>query len=468
MIRYDVLIVGAGAAGLAAAAELSRGGRTVCLLEARDRLGGRIHTRAAPGLAAPVELGAEFIHGAAPSTLDWLRRANVPILDAAQARWTLRNGALRPADNLFEEMKRGLAAVRRPRHDLPFSEFLQGAARRTLSNRARQFARTLVEGFDAADSTCVSTLDILDEWSGSGAADAPTFRPLGGYAALVSALASALDPRAVDVRLSTVVRAIHWRRGHVEIEANRHGASFRARAPHAVITLPLGVLKLPPSTPAAVRFEPPLQTKRAALEALAVGPVVKLVLDFREPFWESLDGARYRDAAFLHAPGAAFPTFWSTLPMRTALLSAWTAGPEAARLAGLGEARLLQLALGSLETLFGRRARVRTLLQRAYFHDWHADPYARGAYSYVTAGGAAARRTLAKPIAGTLFFAGEATDHAEAATVAGALQSGRRVAGQVLAAQRRANAGTAPLANAVPRPATRPARASKQTRRTRG
>ena len=186
--NFDTLIVGAGAAGLAATATLSQAGQSVCLLEARDRIGGRILTLHEPGIAVPIDLGAEFVHGAAPSTLRWLRRSNTALIDTVQSRWMISNGKLQPTEDLFDEMKTGLDRVRRPRKDLPFSEFLEGAARSKLSPRARQLARTLVEGFDAADVTRVSTLETLDEWSGSSAADAPTFRPLGGYASLLTAL----------------------------------------------------------------------------------------------------------------------------------------------------------------------------------------------------------------------------------------------------------------------------------------
>jgi monoamine oxidase len=115
------------------------------------------------------------------------------------------------------------------------------------------------------------------------------------------------------------------------------------------------------------------------------------------------------------------------------LLNAWAGGPNAARLFGKSEAELAQLAIDSLQSGFGRKARIRRLLDRAYLHDWQADPFSRGAYSYVIAGGQSARRALAAPVQGTLFFAGEASDTGgESGTVAGALQSGMRAARQVL------------------------------------
>ncbi|HKS58513.1 MAG TPA: NAD(P)/FAD-dependent oxidoreductase [Steroidobacteraceae bacterium] len=423
---FDTLIVGAGAAGLVAAAELGKQPGTVCVLEARDRLGGRIHTRREPGVSLPVELGAEFIHGRSPATFSWLARSNTAVVDAGGERWVLRAGKPQPGDNLWAEMKSGLRSIPRPRKDLPFSEFLERVAARKLSPAALQLARRLVEGFDAADATRVSTLATLDEWNGSSAADAPTFRPLGGYAALIDGLVSGLDTDCVRIRLSTIVQSIEWQRGRVTIEAMRHGLPTTVQGRRAIITLPIGVLQA--SAADAVRFNPDPR-KQKALDGLACGPVIKVVLHFREPFWEQIDGGRYRDAAFFNAPGSPFPTFWCALPLRGSLLNAWAGGPYATRLADKSEAQLAHAAIESLQSAFGRKVRVRRLLERAYLHDWQADPFARGAYSYVVAGGASARKALAAPVQDTLFFAGEAADTGgESGTVAGALQSGMRAA----------------------------------------
>jgi len=429
---FDTLIVGAGAAGLVAAAELSRQRGTVCVLEARDRVGGRMFTRREPGVTLPIELGAEFIHGRAPATLGWLAKSNAGIVDAHGERFTLRDGKPEPADNLFEQMKRGLDSIRRPRKDLPFSEFLDKVANRKLSPAARQLARQLVEGFDAADATRVSTWATLDEWSGNSAADAPTFRPLGGYAALIDGLVCAFDTAHVQVRLSTVVHTIHWQRGRVTIEATRHGQPCTVQAKRAIITLPLGVLQLPAHAAGAVRFLPDPR-KQQALAGLGTGPVIKVVMHFRKPFWEELDDGRYRDGSFFRAPGAPFRTFWSAVPLRGSLFNAWAGGSNAQQLSGRNEAELTSAALDSMQAMFGKKVRVRALLERAYLHDWQADPFARGAYSYVIAGGTGARKALAAPVKNTLFFAGEAADiDGESGTVAGALQSGMRAARQVL------------------------------------
>jgi monoamine oxidase len=431
---FDVAVIGAGAAGLAAAAELSARGQSVCVLEARERIGGRILTRQEPNLPVPLELGAELVHGKPLATMKLLAESGTALIDVLEQRWILRGGALRQGDDLFPELKARLGKVRRPRRDLAFRDFLEGPARAQLPPRIREFALMLVEGYDAADASRVSTLSTIDEWCGGGGADAPTFRPAGGYASLLHALASSLDVARVHVQLGAAVREVRWKRGKVTIAATRHGRTHEVVARKAIVTLPLGVLQLPPQAPNAVRFAPALTAKQKALAGLASGPVIKVLLRFRNAFWEEIDDGRYASAAFFHAPQAAFPTFWTTLPLRTSLLTAWSAGPAAARLAGANRDEIVRTALACVTKLFSGDERCLADFEAAYLHDWQADPFACGAYSYLVAGGRNAREALARPLAGTLYFAGEAAETGgESGTVAGALESGKRAAGQLLA-----------------------------------
>jgi monoamine oxidase len=435
----DTLIIGGGAAGLAAAAELAKHGGSARILEARTRLGGRIFTRIEPGVPIPVEFGAEFIHGTSRITFEWLRQARTVAVDASEVRWELEDGQLRPTQELFEEMKKGLSRAPRPRKDLPFAEFLSGPAKRFLRPKVREFACMLVEGFDAADATRVSTLETIEEWSGGSAADAPTFRPLLGYQSLIDALLTAADPQLISIQTESVIEEIRWRRGSVQVMGRICGQPFSLSARNAIITLPLGVLQRAAHEPGAVRFAPELQAKRRPLELLGNGPVHKVLLRFRNAFWEQLDQGRYREAAFLHAPQAPFPTFWTSLPLRSPIVVAWTAGPNAQRFAGCTREQIIEAALTSFQSLFGKKVDVREELEGTLFHDWESDPFSCGAYSYVLAGGARARKTLAMHIANTLFFAGEASDvEGESGTVAGALHSGIRAARELLRSMRSA------------------------------
>ena len=173
-----------------------------------------------------------------------------------------------------------------------------------------------------------------------------------------------------------------------------------------------------------------------------MGPVMKVIFRFREPFWQHKGAIKtisanqnVADAVFFHEPSAAFPTWWTTRPVQSAVLTAWAGGPKATALAGLSPSAIIDAALASLQQLFGRRRNwLRSMIETTYTHNWQSDPFSAGAYSYVKVGGLRARQQLAKPIEQTLFFAGEATDTTgQASTVAGAIASGQRAAKQLLA-----------------------------------
>ena len=198
----DVLILGGGAAGLAAAHELHGSGLHALVLEARDRLGGRIYTLH-PKVSPPVELGAEFVHGRPPEILSLARQAAVS-LDEVPA---VGGGPLHAADRLFEKMRRH----RGP--DLSFSEFLAQAG---ASPADAAWAKSYVEGFNAADSDLVSVewLNAMERYA-AGIDGDRIYRPHGGYDALVYAL------RPASVRLNWAVQAVRWQRGKVVAETER-------------------------------------------------------------------------------------------------------------------------------------------------------------------------------------------------------------------------------------------------------
>jgi monoamine oxidase len=431
---WDVVIIGAGVSGLSAASELRKSGLSILILEARDRVGGRAYTRNEPDLSAPIELGAEFIHGRVPETFELLHEVGKAALDTSGAHWTLRDGKLvQNTEDLFGDIQNALERSKiLQQEDVSFESWLEASDQYGLSAEAAQMARTFVEGFDAADPARVSAHFVAKEWGAGGMLDSPQFRPLGGYSSVLAALAGSLDRENMRLQLQTVVKEIRWRRGAVEIDATRFNEPLSIKATCAIVTLPLGVLQAPVDAPGAVRFTPGLDSKRRALQGLAFGPVLKLSLRFRTAFWEQLDGGKYADAAFFHSPTTAFPTFWTSLPLRAPLLTAWIAGPKAAHLSKTELPHIVEQAMKSLSTLFGGRPPGDLELEAAYLHNWQTDPFARGAYSYLAAGGSNARSVLAAPIEDTLFFAGEATDtQDEAATVAGALLSGARAAREV-------------------------------------
>ena len=402
-VQADVLVIGAGAAGLAASAELARAGRNVLLVEARDRVGGRCHTRRLPGVPVPVELGAEFIHGRPEATMFLLKQAGIAAVDSTRTQLVAFNGKLEPV-NIFTQAQR-VAKKQVKGRDTSFRAFL---ARQRLPKLTRTLATMMVQGFDAADPTRISAREVIAEWGGAGlGASQP--RPQGGYGPFLETLAN----RGARLQLETVVKHLRWSRRSVEAEGTFRGERWSAWAPRAVITLPIGVL---PSLG--------IGEKQSALSQLASGPVIRVAMAFREAFWDK----EHPGVAFFHSPSAPFPTFWTPLPMHAPLLTAWAGGPKAEKLTGKGPEVLLRAALDSVRSVLGTTEEPAAFLA----HDWLADPYARGGYSYVRVGGTGAREELAQPLEETLYFAGEATDVEQSGTVGGALASGLRASKEIL------------------------------------
>ena len=425
----DVAVIGAGAAGLIAAAQLAASRCSVRVLEARSRAGGRIFTYRDPAFPYPLELGAEFVHGAAPLTGELLHRAGIATVVTAGTRWVAREGRLHPAPDIFDDVHRLMQHVGSLNEsDLSVEQFLERHAGDRGFDLARVSARMMVEGFDAADPKRASVRAIAREWgAGSGAER----RPMDGYGRLVAELERSYRLSGNSLELDTAVRSVQWQPGSVRIDAASPAGPLSVTARRAIVTLPLSLFDSRPDAPGSVRFEPTIDDKLAAARGLALGPVVKVLLRFRRPFWETSAQSRYRSAGFMHAPGSAFPTLWTQLPAHVPLLTLWAGGPRAANLAGLSRDQLLEKAIAAVQSVFGQQARDE--LSAACLHDWQNDPFARGAYSYVTVGGGDASRRLAMPLADTLYFAGEATCSEGMGTVEAALQSGARAAAQTLA-----------------------------------
>jgi monoamine oxidase len=368
-------------------------------------------------------------------TRKWIERGGRSVIEIPDEHHRLVNGRLARYDGFFEDVQhvfrrnKALAS-----HDLSFAQYLDATLKDELSTHARAAARSMAEGFDAADTTRAAALPIVEEWTNEAFIDASQGRVEGGYSTLLSEIVRALPASLCKVQLQTVVHKVTWENGSVEIEGKFLGRPFVVIAPRVIVTVPLGVLQSRPGEVGHIEFEPALSMKQEALRKLESGPVIKLGLRFRSSFWEQINDGLSRDASFLHAENQPFNVFWTQMPLRAPLLVAWMGGPRVATVDRDGDvAHLARQAVQSLDSLFGKHWDIADELEAVYCHDWQRDPFARGAYSYVGVGGATARKDLAAPIAGTLFFAGEATDaEGEAATVTGALQSGERAATEVI------------------------------------
>ena len=409
------------------------------VLEARGRVGGRVHTLREPHLPVPVELGAEFIHGEPRETWEIVERANLLACEMPGRFWRLRGGRLTNSDEFRSKLEEVFKRLKlEGGRDRTFDEFLAEACE---DEQAREAARLYVEGFHAAHSERVGTQWLLraEEASDSVNGD-KLFRILDGYASVVERLRDEVVRRGGEIQLNTAVAELRWRPGSVELAARgKGGESVTYTAPRVVVTLPLGLLQ-EQSGEGVVRFVPDLPDKRDAAKRLEVGHAARVALRFRERFWEKLelpvgDGKRsLSEMSFLQSSEVAVPTWWSALPVRAPLLVGWAGGKAADGLARKGEESVVESALESLSQVLGiARADVDGQLEAAYTHDWQADPFARGAYSYLPVGGVEAQKELAQTVEGTLFFAGEATNtDGHNGTVHGALATGMRAALEVM------------------------------------
>lgn len=423
MTNPDVIVIGAGVAGLAVARDLTNAGLRVLLLEARNRLGGRVMTHhTAEG---PVELGAEFVHGAVEEILGVAREANLPLSETERsaARRSEEGSAART--DFFSAIGVVLAHA----SDSDDESFQHLVDRLEVDPEIKSRALGLVEGYHAADPTKISVQSLIDN---TAADERPgserQFRFVCGYDGLVNALFERAVRELCTVQLDVVVRAIAWDSKHAIV---RTGAGADLTARQVVVTVPLGVLKA-----GAIDFSPRLPDKEDALRRLEMGAAARVSLQFEGDAWAGRDA--FSQGGFLFSGVPPFPVWWISRPTPWPVVTGWAGGRRALALAKLGEAERVGAAAEALAAALGVDAsRLRRDLRGGFSHDWQNDSFARGAYSYAGVGGRRAGAALAAPVAATLFFAGEATQSNGCnATVHGAIASGQRAAKQVLGTSR--------------------------------
>jgi monoamine oxidase len=424
--HHEIVIVGAGVAGLAAMHTLVRAGRSVLCLEARSRIGGRICTHHDPLLPIPVELGAEFIHGRAREIWDLIEAANLAAYDILGRAVRIEDGQVLERGNIWEKIDRVMEDMRRSAESGPDKSFQEFIENTPYPEEVKRLASAYVEGFNAARKEVIGIASLAHEARASDEIDGDhAFRIFNGYDAIPWYLLHSIPDWPARLRLNTIVERIEWERGSVKLSARSPNAkaleTIHSRL--AILTVPLGVLQC-----GAIRFEPEPADALAAASQLAFGQVVRVTLRFRDTFWRDQDALA--GAGFLLSHHPCFPTWWTTLPVYTRLITGWSAGPCSDALLGQPRQKVMAQAIRALAQLLGlSRERLETSLEQAYFHDWHQDPFARGAYSYAPPGALPARAVLAQPVKDTLFFAGEAAEtDGHSATVHGAIRSGIRTA----------------------------------------
>lgn len=419
-----VLVIGAGIAGLSAAWHLREAGIDATVLEARDRIGGRVWT-SRDFADIPVEFGAELIHGrgAEVNTWSWVRKLGLRAwhwnkLDDSMIRteagdWLTMGEARAQSPELDVTRSWELGAVPEPRDDEDLGSYLRRIGFSPTQMRYVQRSFANAEGDDMRFLNAKAHAHLFHDSDGSE--DFSDHRILDGYDAYYTQLAAGLD-----IRLNCAVSHIDWSAG---LRARTvSGATYTADA--AVITLPLALLQA-----GRVGFTPLLPAvKHEALAGLQMGPVLKLVYRFDAPILDPKIGAIY-------AAGSP-PMWWSPSLGRSGGRSrgavVWTAfatGDYARELLRLGEAAALEESLATLREEIGQPD-LRPSKSR--WVAWNHDEFALGGYSVCLPGHYAARDKLALPTP-PLYWAGEASaPHRMAATVHGAYFTGKRAAQEII------------------------------------
>ncbi|MEO5570919.1 MAG: NAD(P)/FAD-dependent oxidoreductase [Bacteroidia bacterium] len=432
-MKTDVLIIGAGASGLMAARELGKEGKKVMLIDARPYTGGRIHTFHKPGFGAPVEAGAEFIHGKQHYTLQLLKEFGIKYRNVNGEIWQVKNGIFKKEKEFIEDHHNEfIRALKKQEEDLSVEEFLDTNFGNEKYSALRNSIRKYNEGYAAAELSRASILALKEDWLEG---DDDQYRIEGGYDCLTEALAEECKKTGAVTLLSTVITKIEWERNNVTaISENRKKYS----APVAIVTLPPSLLAESAQRKGNISFMPEIPAKREAAKNLGFGGVIKFILQFNNAFWkdkpaEKIAGKDLENLSFIFSD-ATIPTWWTQHPDDVPILTGWLGGPAAANYLTAREQELLNIALTSLASIFSMPLNVlENNLKTYHITNWQTDAFSRGAYSYDVVNGKIWKEELITPLEDTLYFAGEALSMSElAGTVEAALASGMEVSKKIL------------------------------------
>lgn len=382
------------------------------------------------------------MHGSAVATHALAREAGLTLTDITGERWLSDRHRLTPIPDFWQKLDRVMRRLDGQRErDRSFADFLAGKPGGRALATERKLAEQYVRGFHAADPALASARALADGGSPRGDVEEERqARVVQGYDHLAAHLARCFGH---PVHLSTVVTRIDWAPGEAVVATRdsegRALPSLRARA--VIITIPLGVLQADAGIPGAIAFDPPLEGRRqSALQGMAMGHVVRVAVVLDEPLWITRpprvlpEGRTLHRLAMVLGPDGGTPVCWTAYPTDAPLIIAWFGGPQAAALALQPREAIEARARRAIAQCFHIASRrLEPHVRASQMHDWSRDPFCRGAYSYVKVGGVGAARTIARPVQGTLFFAGEAADaDGRNGTVEGAIESGRRAAKAVV------------------------------------
>lgn len=424
MSRSDIIIVGAGATGLMAGRILAKAGKKVTVLEARDRIGGRIYTI---NESVKIELGAEFIHGDLPVTLALLKEAGIPYEPAGGEMWRYKDGEFLQDDEPTEGWDELIDKLKELDKDTDLDSFLEQYFFGEKYDQLKASVRKYVAGYDTADPDKASAFALREEWTNED--EDAQHRLTEGYCQMIDYLANEIKSNDGTIELNTVVKSINWLAGEVTVYAENN---IEYKAEKVLIALPLGVLQLRDGK-GAIDFNPAIPVWQDALQQIGFGAIIKTLFQFNEAFWEYATGADMTNMGFVFAE-EQIPTWWTQAPKQDNVLTGWLGGPNARDLVNVSEEEILEIALTGLSYIYDLSVdQLKEKLLNHHIMNWTADTFTLGSYAYDMVGSKEARKVLNRPISNTIFLAGEYLyDGAAMGTVEAALTSATAAAKQLI------------------------------------
>jgi monoamine oxidase len=420
-MNYDVIIVGAGAAGLMAAKELSVAGKKVLVLEARDRIGGRIFPLSEKEFGYEAAGGAEFVHGEAPLTYSILREIGTTFINPTEW-WSVRDGEPMPLAERISPHNEALEQkLRELEEDVSVSEFLEKNFPKAQHEALWDFVTRWTEGYDAADIARASTFNLREEMLNEGSWMQMSIQE--GYGPMIRHLKQqAEDAGAVFIFNAEVASIDHGTGVTAKI---KDGSTHEAAK--IIVTVPLPLIS-------AITFTPAIPEKFDAVSKMGYGAVIKMHLRFKTKWWTGVREQVF-ERLFFMLSNEEVPTWWTQYPHERPVLTGWLPGPQAVEVSKLSDEEIKEKALQSLSKIFSISVEeVHEQLANYHIENWPADPYARGVYSYLTPTSEQGITELKTPVADAIYFAGEAiTSGHDAGTVEAALVSGKETAEIILA-----------------------------------
>jgi monoamine oxidase len=415
MMDDEILIIGAGACGLMAGRLLAQKGHRVTIVEARDRSGGRIWTDET-AFSAPVEMGAEFIHGNQPLTMSLVQQSGSEISEMKGKWYQLRNSRVSEANMFNAQWEEMLKEIKKLREDTDIASFLQERFPGPRYAQLREDVFQFTEGYDAADPHRVSAFALREEWLESD--DSSQYRINGGYARIISFLEKEFHAAEGKLRLSAEVVRIVWQRGNVKLHLKNNEVIEGSKA---IVTIPTGVLQN-----RSPEFIPRLPFPNGSVGKLGFGGVIKFQVEFTKQFWRDVISRKYVDMAFM-LTDAEVPTWWLS-SRNVPVLTGWWGGPSTFD-NNHSEQSLYERAIRSLAYIFGvSEEAIRKHVVHWRIANWVSDQNSCGAYGYATVDAERVTTMMREPIEDTIYFAGEALyTGAAMGTVEAALVSGRDV-----------------------------------------